>query len=859
MEQEDISIRQTLVRDSLTVMESSSPKYHDRTVANARWADVTMAFAVDFSTAGERLTRKAAGERYVAVDIPLDRDALQSESYRRKVSQMLVHNTENLKSFKLNIAGNGLETLASRGISQADADDFIAGVIGLAISQGMAVSEIRSGGQSGIDEAGTKAALRYGIPASQIVPRGFLYNDAEGNPHWNRQSFLGRFEGIEREPLPQLPLDLAAAMAQASGEGRSENVGFTLSQRSPMPGAVAGDILAAPYRQRDAAPEAFEFFCPNAFRSHGETVNHHCSPTDVSRLSLAVTDWLVFGSHESGADLRRRFPEAAGLGSSGIAAALSVAGVYTDHLLEARDLARTGAGAFGLKGDEALMCEACCMAVFMAAHGRDRHEIRFSMEEDYRIDLTAAVAGLSASEMLSEGKPMSEVRAALLQNHAVVIVADESQKRREEGLTFYTMEEILPRTMQMATETAYVNGEPISYEVRTDRRSRSACDTLPLALASFLTSFSFEESVRRVILAGGDSPSIAAMAGALSAAYYGGVPNAVAQRCMLTLDSTQKDAISVFIKVSSPSRVKDRMEEQVKVVSVYTVHGQRFSAMRHPDMHVNWALQKAGVQVVPVKELGQILSEMKGMDGKTPFDDVDGGRRFLYVTSDGLKSATDIELPGMPSKELREKSRAVFEQLSDYCDRVRTTMERMVGYDDHGGRQPHLKFPTACYPSRRGDSIVLIDHSMVDGSIELDSRTGLLKVNYGGELRDGEYKEADWCREHALEPGRIVTYSLSEGLPEGWRKDLGRDGMRFGREEMESLSRLQKGSCAYTLDLDGLKSSIARSCLDEGIGIYDNRRESNIERLQKDIIEMARDAERQLGETDGRRHGGMKI
>ena len=861
MEQDDISLRQTLVRDGLTVMETTSPKYHDRTVANARWADMTIAFAVDFSTAGERLTRKAAGDRYLAVDMPASRDALYSEEYRERIADMLAHNTEHLHSFNLNIAGNGLQTLQAFGIGQSDVDDFIAAVIGLAVSEGMDVGEIRSGGQSGVDEAGTKAAMRFGIPASQIVPKGFLYNDAEGSPHWNRQSFLARFEGIQKEPLPKKPLDISSAMAQAMGEGRSDSIGLTLSQRSSVPGAVVGDILAAPYRLCDADVASFEFFRPNSFRSHGETVNHHCTPTDVSRLSIAVADWLVFGAHDSEADLKRRFPDAGRMGSSGIAAALSVVGVYTDHLLEARDLARKGAGAFGLRGEDADMCEACCMAVFMAAHGRDRHEIRFSMEEDYNLDLTAAIAGLEASEMLSEGKHMPEVCATLLQNRAVSIVRDESQKRMEEGISFYTMEEILPRTMQMVKETAYVNGEPINYEVRSDRRSISARDTLPLALASFLTSFSFEESVRRVILCGGDSPSIAAMAGALSAAYYGGVPNTMAQRCMLTLDSSQKDALNVFTKVSAPSRVKDPMDDTVKVVSVHTVHGQKFSAMRYPDMQVSWALRQAGVEVVSMKELKQILSEVKVMDSGTPFDGVDGGTRVLYVTNDGLRSATELDMPGMPSREIREKSRAMFEQLSDYCGQVRTRMERIAGYDDHGGRQPHLKFPTACYPSRRGDSILIFDHSVVDGSIELDSWTGLVKVNYGGELREGEYKDADWCREHVLDSGKIATFSLSEGLPEDWRKNLGHEGLRFGKEEMLSLSRLQRESGTYTLDLDGLKSAIARACLDEGVGIYDTRKESNIERLHKDILDMARDAQKQLheGEAVERRHGGMKL
>lgn len=856
MQEDDISIKQTVRTGDLTVMEASSPKYHDRTVANARWADLTIAFAVDFNTAGERLTRTAAGDRYLAVDVPTDRSKLTNSDANELTASLIAHNAASLHSFNLNIAGNGLETLRKNGLSQEDIDSFVAQVIGLAITKGMDVREIRSGGQSGADESGTKAAIMYGIEASQVVPRGFLYNDADGQPHWNKASFLARFEGIERRPLPQVKFDAGKAMQQAQGSGRSENVGFTLSQKSPVPGAIVGDILAAPYREVDADPERFEFFRPASSRG----VNYHCGPTDVSRLTLAVTDWLVFGDKDNPDDLRRRFPEGREAGSSAIASALSVAGLYTDHLLQARELSRKGASAFGLRESDAKMCEAATMAVFMAAHGRDMHEIRFSMEEDYGIDLTAAMAGLTASRMLSEKKSVKDISAELLQSHAVVLVRDESQKRMEDGLSFYTLEEVLPRTMQMKTETFYVNGEEFSYEAPTHRRSHRVQDTLPIALASFLTSFTFDESVRKAILVGGDSPSIAAMAGALSAAYYGGISKEMASRCLLTLDSAQKDAISVFTKVSAPSRVKDYAQERVDLVTVYNIWGKKYAAMAHLDMHIGWALQMAGVEVIPVKELRTMLSEIKAKERNTPFDDLNGGTRMLYVTKDGLYSATEVNLPGMPSKELREKSRSVFENFADYCSDVRTMMEKIAGYDDHGGQQPHLKFPTACYPSRKGDTIYLYDHSMIDGSVELDSRTGLVKVNFSGELREGEYKDADWCREHILDSRSLVTFSLAEDLPRDWKRDMGMEGIRFGKEEMASLARLRKESGAYTLDLDGLKEAVARACLDQGVGMYDTHKQSNIERLHKDIVVMAEDARKQLQKgSDEHRGRGMKI
>ena len=70
MEEDRHAVRSTVSRDGLTVMESYSPKFHDRTVENARWADFTVAFAVDFTFPGERLTATAAGEEYLPFDLP---------------------------------------------------------------------------------------------------------------------------------------------------------------------------------------------------------------------------------------------------------------------------------------------------------------------------------------------------------------------------------------------------------------------------------------------------------------------------------------------------------------------------------------------------------------------------------------------------------------------------------------------------------------------------------------------------------------------------------------------------------------------------------------------------------------------
>ena len=527
MEEDRHAMRSTVSRDGLTVMESYSPKFHDRTVENARWADFTVAFAVDFTSPGERLTATAAGNEYLPFDLPHDGAGLEDYALRRRMAIILSHRLESMtEPVRLNVAGSTAAELARHGISQEQADAFVTDVLGRAVDEGLRIQELRTGGQSGIDEAGTKAALALGIPASQVVPRGFLYLDESGKPHWNRDSFLSRFDGIS--PYERVEdFDVGEAMARVTGEGREMLINPCRGILSLMPGCVVGDILGAPYRERDARIPSFAFFAPNEV---GRGVHHHCRPTAISLAAVVVCGWLLSGDRSDPADLRRRLGKETPEGTAGVAAALSVIGIYTSHLLEARTLARTALGAFRMDDRSRQLCEAAVMATFMAAHGERREDIDLMLAGDYSVDVPLAKAGLHASMMQRDGKSPKEICSDLLQNYSLVVVAVPSDGESRQGPQQVTMEELLPRTMQMRGQTVFVNGEAYTYEEPTGRRSRSVEDLLPVAYAAFSAGDSFESSVRNAIEVGGDSPAIAALTGALASAYYGGVPWEMASR-----------------------------------------------------------------------------------------------------------------------------------------------------------------------------------------------------------------------------------------------------------------------------------------------------------------------------------------
>lgn len=72
--------------------------------------------------------------------------------------------------------------------------------------------------------------------------------------------------------------------------------------------------------------------------------------------------------------------------------------------------------------------------------------------------------------------------------------------------------------------------------------------TVPQAIAVFLQSDNFEDAIREAVSIGGDTDTIADMAGALAEAYYG-VPNDLKQKILATLPSEFKELIYNAYKI----------------------------------------------------------------------------------------------------------------------------------------------------------------------------------------------------------------------------------------------------------------------------------------------------------------------
>lgn len=182
-------------------IQHSSDKYPPRTYENAS-ADATIAFAFDFNTPGERLTTdavKAQGKLYIPVKPEMHNGRFVTGGDDFIGAIVRVFNRNSVST--INIAGNGLYTTIKQGANQSICDMLVYEFMHALIDDNemkpplREITLIRSGGQSGFDEAGLKAAVRLGIPALCVCPRGWKYRDVNGTTICDEQQFKNRFSG----------------------------------------------------------------------------------------------------------------------------------------------------------------------------------------------------------------------------------------------------------------------------------------------------------------------------------------------------------------------------------------------------------------------------------------------------------------------------------------------------------------------------------------------------------------------------------------------------------------------------------------------------------------------------------------
>ncbi len=85
-------------------------------------------------------------------------------------------------------------------------------------------------------------------------------------------------------------------------------------------------------------------------------------------------------------------------------------------------------------------------------------------------------------------------------------------------------------------------------EIRPGYQFDDTCQgSVPQAILAFLESTDFEDAVRNAISLGGDSDTLACIAGSIAEAYYGGVPELIAHETIKRLDNRLKFVYQRFM------------------------------------------------------------------------------------------------------------------------------------------------------------------------------------------------------------------------------------------------------------------------------------------------------------------------
>lgn len=180
--------------------EDDDESYKGRTLKNAS-ADVTIAFAHDFTTYGEVLTKKYTLDQnnlYIPVSISVFSDRANYHNEIKKVVSLIDSLGKDVIS--LNIAGNGIYTLKLSFIKEQFMSDyliysFLKEVVDKLTTK---ISLIRTGGQSGADESGAKAGLKLKLPVLVLGPKKWRFRDINNQEFFDEKLFKERFIINER-------------------------------------------------------------------------------------------------------------------------------------------------------------------------------------------------------------------------------------------------------------------------------------------------------------------------------------------------------------------------------------------------------------------------------------------------------------------------------------------------------------------------------------------------------------------------------------------------------------------------------------------------------------------------------------
>lgn len=259
-----------------------------------------------------------------------------------------------------------------------------------------------------------------------------------------------------------------------------------------MLGAIIGDIVGSRFERRNIKSKDFVL------------LTERCSPTDDSLMTLAVGKAILEADGDYTDFLERVIQNMQELGRAYPHAGYG--GNFSKWLHMENPLPYNSYG-----NGSAMRVSACAWAAKSLEEALALAESQSKVSHNHPEGIKGAKAISAAIFLARIGKSKEEIRAFIHANYYVLE---------------FTLEEIRPF---------------YSFDV-------SCQGSVPQAIVAFLESTNFEDAIRNAISIGGDSDTIAAMAGSIAEAYYG-IPSKIAEIALSYLDERQCKIISDFGKI----------------------------------------------------------------------------------------------------------------------------------------------------------------------------------------------------------------------------------------------------------------------------------------------------------------------
>lgn len=177
----------------ITFIEDRCSNYQHRTFMNVELAEVTIIFAIDLTTAGEKCTLNYCRicEKPVFV-FNINENGKIGYEQGKKLAELVNYIHDN-KIKSVNIAGNGIYTFNKYGITQERLNELVYNFLTFINTSEWSIQQVRSGGQTGADEAGLVAGDRLGVETISLCPKGWRFRTADGKDMTDEKAYKERF------------------------------------------------------------------------------------------------------------------------------------------------------------------------------------------------------------------------------------------------------------------------------------------------------------------------------------------------------------------------------------------------------------------------------------------------------------------------------------------------------------------------------------------------------------------------------------------------------------------------------------------------------------------------------------------